>query len=82
MATLYDGNGTAYEIDDDLIDPPEQQQDRGPQSNSDFAALRKQTQATKAAEKVANDAKREAAFLRAGIDPDAKEGIASYFVKG
>ena len=85
MATLYDADGNAYEVDDSLFEPPPEQQHQtndGPKSNSDFAALRKQTQATKVAEKAASDAKREAAFLRAGIDPDSKEGIASYFVKG
>lgn len=65
-----------FEDEDDGVDST-----RGPQSNSDFAALRKQTQATKRAEAEAAAAKREAAFLRAGIDPEGK-GIASYFVKG
>jgi hypothetical protein len=83
MATLYDSEGNAFEVADELFDtPPAPPANDGPRTNSDFAALRKQTQATKAAEKVADTARREAAFLRAGIDPDAKEGIASYFVKG
>lgn len=54
--------------------------DAGPRSNSDFAALRKQTQATKRAEAERDAAKREAAFLRAGIDPEDKR--LGYFVKG
>lgn len=84
MATLYDADGNAFEVDDSLLDNGQQQQHTGdgPQTNSDFAALRRQTAATKAAERATETAKREAAFLRAGIDPDSKEGIASYFVKG
>lgn len=53
----------------------------GPTSNQEFAWKRKQEQARKAAERERDEAKREAAFLRAGIDPEAK-GIAAYFVKG
>jgi hypothetical protein len=53
----------------------------GPSSNQEHAWKRKQEQARKAAERERDQAKREAAFLRAGIDPEAP-GIASYFVKG
>ena len=77
MATLYDGDGNEIEIDDALLNPQ-----GGPQTNSDFAALRKQTQATKQAEAKAAAKDREVAFLRAGIDPDAKEGMVGYFAKG
>jgi hypothetical protein len=52
----------------------------GPASNAEFAWKRKQEQARKAAERERDDARKEAAFLRAGIDPESK-GIASYFVK-
>jgi hypothetical protein len=52
----------------------------GPASNSEHAWKRKQEQARKAAERERDQARKEAAFLRAGIDPEAK-GIASYFVK-
>jgi hypothetical protein len=55
--------------------------ERPPQTNAEFAALRKQTQATKKAEALAAATQRENAFLRAGIDPES-QGIASYFVKG
>lgn len=55
--------------------------DDGPQSNQEFAWKRKQEQARKAAERERDEARREAAFLRAGIDPEAK-GIGAYFVKG
>jgi len=77
MATLYDEDGNPIEIDDSLLNPQ-----GGPQTNSDFAALRKQTQATKQAEAKAAAKDREVAFLRAGIDPEAKEGIVGYFAKG
>ena len=82
MATLYDEDGNPIEIDDALLHGGQQSQQGGPQTNSDFAALRRQTNATKAAEAAAESAKREAAFLRAGIDPEAKEGMAPYFVTG
>jgi hypothetical protein len=82
MATLYDEDGNPIEIDDALLHGGQQSQQGGPQTNSDFAALRRQTNATKAAEAAAESAKREAAFLRAGIDPEAKEGMAPYFVSG
>ena len=81
MATLYDEDGNPFEIDDSLLSGgtgPES----GPKTNSDFAALRKQTKATKQAEAKAAAKDREVAFLRAGIDPDAKEGIVGYFAKG
>ena len=78
---LYDAAGNAYEVDDTAVGT-EPHPDSGPQTNSDFAALRKQTQATKAAEAKAVAAQRESAFLRAGIDPDAKEGMAGLFAKG
>lgn len=55
--------------------------DDGPTSNSEHAWKRKQEQARKAAERERDQARRETAFLRAGIDPEAK-GIAAYFVKG
>jgi len=80
MATLYDADGNEIEIDDALLGGG--QGDPGPQSNSDFAALRKQTQATKKAEALAAAKDREVAFLRAGIDPEAKEGMVGYFAKG
>jgi ribosomal protein L12E/L44/L45/RPP1/RPP2 len=51
-----------------------------PQTNAEFAALRKANQAAKRAEQERDQAKREAAFLRAGIDPD--DTRLSYFVKG
>lgn len=53
----------------------------GPGSNSEYAWKRRQEKAVKDAERERDAAKREAAFLRAGIDPD-QGGIASYFVKG
>lgn len=65
------------DYEDDLDDLDTQD---GPRSNSDFAALRKANQAAKRAEAERDQAKREAAFLRAGIDPDDKR--LSYFVKG
>ena len=58
-----------------------QGEDRPPQTDAEFAALRRQTQATKKAEALAAARERENAFLRAGIDPEA-QGMASYFVKG
>jgi len=81
MATLYDEDGNTIEIDDALLQGGQQNQG-GPQTNSDFAALRKQTQATKAAENKTAQVARENAFLRAGIDPEAKEGMVGYFAKG
>jgi hypothetical protein len=53
----------------------------GPSTNSEHAWKRKQEQARKAAERERDEARKELAFVRAGIDP-ASKGIASYFVKG
>jgi hypothetical protein len=58
-----------------------QQQGTGPQSNQDFAWRRQQEKAVRDAERERDRAKRETAFLRAGIDPES-QGIAAYFVKG
>lgn len=53
----------------------------GPASNQEHAWKRKQEQARKQAERERDQIRRENAFLRAGIDPEAG-GIAGYFVKG
>jgi ribosomal protein L12E/L44/L45/RPP1/RPP2 len=66
------------DLDDDLDDDLDTND--GPRTNSDFAALRKQTQATKRAEVERDAVKRELAFVRAGIDPEDKR--LGYFVKG
>lgn len=52
----------------------------GPRTNSEFAALRKANQAAKRAERERDDARKEVAFLRAGIDPT--DVRLSYFTKG
>jgi hypothetical protein len=52
----------------------------GPASNADYAWRRKQEKAVKQAQADAAAAKREAAFFRAGINPD--DTRLSYFVKG
>jgi ribosomal protein L12E/L44/L45/RPP1/RPP2 len=64
-----------FDLDDDLDTG-----DSGPRSNSDFAALRKANQTAKRAEAERDAARREMAFIRAGIDPEDKR--LSYFVKG
>jgi hypothetical protein len=69
-----------YDFDDDDLGGNGPDSGRGPQSNADFAALRKANQAAKRAEAERDQAKREAAFLRAGIDPE--DTRLSYFVKG
>lgn len=74
MTNQYD-----FEDDDDLGGQGPDS-GRGPQTNADFAALRKANQAAKRAEQERDQARREAAFLRAGIDPD--DTRLSYFVKG
>lgn len=56
-------------------------EDGGPASNAEFAWKRKQEKAVRDAERARDAAIKEAAFLRAGIDPESK-GIAAYFVKG
>jgi ribosomal protein L12E/L44/L45/RPP1/RPP2 len=55
-------------------------QNDGPKTPGDFKALREANRATREAVERENAAKREAAFLRAGIDPD--DTRLSYFVKG
>lgn len=65
-------------IDPDDIDG---EGEDGPKTPSDFAWRRKQEKAVKDAQAEVDKVKRENAFIRAGIDPEAK-GIASYFVKG
>lgn len=52
----------------------------GPSTNADFAWRRKQQKAVRDAEAERDAAKREAAFLRAGINPD--DARLSYFVRG
>ena len=64
-----------YDLDDETGG-----EERGERTNQEWAALRKATSEKKKAEAEAAQAKREAAFLRAGIDPDNKR--MSYFVKG
>lgn len=53
----------------------------GPKTPAEFAWRRKQEKAVKEAQAEVAQVKRDMAFIRAGIDPEAK-GIASYFVKG
>lgn len=65
------------DIDDDL---DELDSDDGPRTNSDFAALRREKKAARDALAEAEKAKREVAFLRAGIDPEDKR--LAYFVRG
>jgi len=68
---------------DDMLDDLDGDDDRGgsgPASNADYAWRRKQEKAVKQAQAEAAAAKREAAFLRAGINPD--DTRLSYFVKG
>jgi hypothetical protein len=49
-------------------------------SNQDWAKLRQQEKATREAQRERDEAKREAAFLRAGID--VEDPKTKYFVKG
>lgn len=68
--------------DDDLYDDEHDgDEEDGPRTNSDFAALRKANKARKQAEAKAAAYERTLAFVRAGIDPEA-QGMAAYFVKG
>jgi ribosomal protein L12E/L44/L45/RPP1/RPP2 len=69
------------DTEDNMLDDSQDEdfQD-GPSTNSDFAWKRRQEKAVKAAQAEAQAAKREAAFLRAGINPD--DTRLSYFVKG
>lgn len=53
----------------------------GPTTPAEFAWRRKQEKAVKDAQAEVAQVKRENAFIRAGVDPEAK-GIGSYFVKG
>lgn len=66
-------------IDLDDLDPDDG--DDGPKTPADYAWRRKQEKAVKEAQAEVARTKRDMAFMRAGIDPEAK-GIASYFVKG
>jgi ribosomal protein L12E/L44/L45/RPP1/RPP2 len=68
------------DMDDQFDDDQDDTGQDGPSTNADFAWRRKQEKAVKQAQAEANSAKREAAFLRAGIDPD--DTRLSYFVKG
>lgn len=63
------------------IDENEGGEGDGPKTPADFAWRRKQEKAVKEALAQVDAVKRENAFIRAGIDPEAK-GIAAYFVKG
>lgn len=78
MATLFDAEGNEFEIDDALLAPDPEE--RKPQTPSEWAALRRANTAQKNAEKEAAAAKRDLAFLKAGIDPE--DTRLSYFVKG
>jgi hypothetical protein len=81
MATLYDANGEPVEIDDSLLGQ-QGGDDRGPQTNAEFAALRRANTETRREKEARETMEKKYAFLRAGIDPDAKEGIAPYFIEG
>lgn len=68
-------------MSDQFYDDDDQgDQGDGPKSPGDFKALREANRATREAMAAADAAKRETAFLRAGIDPD--DTRLSYFVKG
>lgn len=65
-----------YDDDGNLID----QNDDGPKTPSDFAALRREKRERQKAADEALAAKRELAFMRAGIDPESSK-IAGLFYK-
>lgn len=67
-----------YDFEPDGDETPDGED--GPTTNADFAWRRKQQKAVRDAQAEAQAAKREAAFLRAGINPD--DARLSYFVKG
>jgi len=81
MATLYDEDGNPFDIDDSLLTgESEPTQERAPQTNAEFAAIRRANSDAKKAAAEADAAKKALAFYKAGIDPE-KPGITSYFAK-
>lgn len=77
--TLYDENGQPVQVEFDEAD--QQPNEGGEQrTNAEWAALRRERRAKENTEKERDAAVREAAFLRAGIDPDDPK--MTYFVKG
>ena len=64
------------DYDDDGIDP-----DEPVRTNAEWAQFRREQKARTAAEKAAAEAKRELAFVRAGLDT-SKDPRLTYFVKG
>jgi hypothetical protein len=67
-------------MSDQFYDDDDQGDGDGPKTPGDFKALREANRATREAVAAADAAKRESAFLRAGIDPD--DTRLSYFTKG
>ena len=80
MATLFDAEGNEFEIDDALLAGDPEPDDRKPQTPQEWAALRRANTAAKRAAEERDAAKREIAFIKAGIDPE--DARLSYFVKG
>jgi hypothetical protein len=81
MATLYDNDGNEFEIDDDLLNPPAPPAaDRAPQTNAEFAAVRRANADVKKAERERDEAKKALAFMKAGVDPESSK-VAGYFAK-
>lgn len=87
IRTFYDDQGRPVQIDveDDDVqvdDSDDGDQGGSPRTTSDFVALRKANSETKRERAARERLEKNYAFLRAGIDPEAKEGIAPYFVQG
>lgn len=68
------------QYDDDPVAGAPAAQGDGPASNGDFAWRRKQEQATKQAQAERDQARRELALIKAGIDPE-KGGVNALFAK-